>query len=105
VAPEAAAAQLPAPLLGAESAEQGAPWHTGNADHVPAVQVRVVDPDTMPLGHAIEQVPPLGVMLHEPVAYCVGGLVMAAQLGLLQTGKADHTPLVQVRVVVPDCTP
>jgi len=105
VPPEAVAAQLPAPLEGAASVEQGAPWQTGNADHDPAVHVRVVEPLMRPLGHVMVQVPPLGVTLQVPVAYCAGGLVSAGHVGLLQTGKADHTPLVQVRVAVPDCKP
>jgi len=104
--PEIVAGQVPAPLVGdVVMAAQGAPLQIGNADHEPAVQVSVVDPLTMPLGQEMVQVPPLGVMLHEPVANCVGGLDSAGHDGLLQVGKADQTPFAQLRVGEPDCRP
>jgi len=50
------------------------------------------------------QVPPLAVSEHEPVANVVGGELMAAHVGGLQT-RLDHTEAVHVRVVLPDWTP
>jgi len=105
VPPDAVEGQEPAPFAGAESAEQGAPLHTGRADQVPAVHVSVVEPEAMPLGHEMTQVDPLAVMGQLPSPYCVGGLLIAGQVGLLQTGNADHTPLVHVTVREPDCRP
>jgi len=105
VLPEAAPEQLPEPYCGAERAAHVAPWQTGKADQEPAVHVSVVEPEMTPLGQEMVHVPPLGVMLHNPEAYCVGGLVSAGHDGLLQTGKADHRPLVHVSVAEPDCTP
>jgi len=86
-------------------AAQLAPAHTGRADQVPALQVRVVEPLTTPLGHEMIQVLPLEVLGQVPVPYCVGGLLICGHVGATHTGSADHAPLLHVSVVEPDCTP
>jgi len=97
--------QVPVPNCGDGSASHDAPRQTGKADQAPLLQVRVVDPDTMPLVQVMLQVPPLAVCEHEPVANVVGGLLTAGQVAALHTGRADQTPAVHVRVVEPDATP
>jgi len=105
VAPLMVAGQVPVPNCGADvMAAHDAPRQTGKADHVPALHVSVVVPDTTPLGHVmLVHVAPLAVVGQEPEPYC--GAEIIAHVGALHTGCADHTPLVHVSTALPDATP
>jgi len=48
VPPSLVAGHVPEPYCGVPIAAQGAPWQTGRADHDPALQVSVVDPEITP---------------------------------------------------------